>query len=383
MTEVLADQLNFDRLSADVRRDIRKLCTLDDYHGPLAILFEFGLIAVSVLACTEVSYWFYPASILVIGSTHRFLAHFLHESSHKSFMRNSRLNLLAGTLLSGYLILQLYGPYRTTHVGSHHRSLGDAKDDPDYRFHIECGLYDPQRTSRRFFAKEVLLSAVGVRAPQYLRYVIRERFFCDESQLQRISTPISLRTERIVFALEWLAIIGTCAWFGLLTQLVLFWFVPMFTTGAAIGWLSELAEHYPMPESESKSILLTRNRHGRWLERFLLSRHNDRFHLIHHLNAGIPFWRLKQAHQIMLRDPAYAAWDGVWAGLFTRPAARSGKETVLSYAAKYRRWRQRGGDPAQAQTTFAELMMIARAQGADEPVQPPTADLLSVPALAA
>ncbi|MFK0050150.1 fatty acid desaturase family protein [Streptomyces sp. NPDC090741] len=361
------EQLNFDRLAPGVRKELRALRTLDNHHGPLAILFEYALIAASVALCVGVSYWFYPLALLVIGSVQRFLAHFLHESSHKVLARNKALNLLGGSVLAGYLVWHLYGPYRSSHVGNHHRNLGDEQNDPDYSFHIECGLYDTERSDRHFFLKEVILSALGLRTFAYLGYIARERVFCDSSQIT-VSVPVPLRTERIVFLGQWAAIFGACAWFGVLPQLLLFWFVPLFTTNVAIGWLAELSEHYPMPESENKQVLLTRNRHGIFLERFLISRHNDRYHLVHHMNAGIPFWNLGRAHKVLLADPGYAAWDGLWAGAFTRPRSRRDKETVISYAAKYRVWRQAGGDPAAAGPSFAQLMMLARQAGT--PVDP-------------
>ncbi|MFJ8132591.1 fatty acid desaturase family protein [Streptomyces hydrogenans] len=366
------EQLDFDRLAPGVRKELRALRTLDNHHGPLAILFEYALIAACVALCTAVSWWFYPLALLVIGSVQRFLAHFLHESSHKVLARNKTLNLLGGSVLSGYLVWHLYGPYRSSHVGNHHRNLGDAADDPDYAFHIECGLYDTERSDRHFFLKEVVASALGLRTLSYLGYIARERVFCDSSQIT-VSVPVPLRTEQKVFVAQWAAILGVCAWFGVLPELLLLWFVPLFTTNVAIGWLAELSEHYPMPEAEHRQVLLTRNRHGVLLERFLISRHNDRYHLVHHMNAGIPFWNLGRAHRVLLADPGYAAWDGLWAGAFTRPRSRRDKETVLSYAAKYRAWRQSGGDPAAAGPSFAQLMMLARRDGTAVPGTTPDA----------
>ncbi|WP_406315709.1 fatty acid desaturase family protein [Streptosporangium sp. NBC_01639] len=350
------DELTFDRLTPEVRRGLKELCVTDNWHGLLAVAFEFTLIAFAVFLCVGVSWWFFPLSALLIGTTHRFLAHLLHESSHKTLARNPVVNFLGGTVLSGYLTFQLQGPYRNTHVGLHHRSLGDPDVDPDYKFHIECGLYDPGRSSRALVLREVVFSIIGLRVFSYLKYLIRERFHVDRD-IPQISAPVPIGAERLIMGVEWALVIGGCAYFGVLPELLLFWFVPMCTTSVAIGWISELAEHYPMPEGETKRVLLTRNRHGRLWERFLISRHNDRFHLVHHLNTGVPFWNLRRAHEVLLNDPGYALWDGLWAGVFTRPRHRDGKETVISYAVKYRQWRQSGGDPA-AVPSFATLMMI-------------------------
>jgi fatty acid desaturase len=351
------DDLTFDRLDAGIRRGLRKLCTLDNRHGPLALAGEYLLVAVCVVLCVRVSYWFYPVALLLIGSTQRFLAHFLHEASHKTFMRNPFLNFVSGSFLAGYLVFQLYGPYRSTHVGLHHRHLGEADADPDYMFHIECGLYDERRSTRSFLLREIVFALVGARSFAYLSYLVRDRFWSDGENLT-VSTPIPVRAERALLALQWLLIAGVCAWTGTLTELALFWLIPLCTSNVAIGWIAEVAEHYPLPESENKRMLLTRNRHGRWWEQFLLSRHNDRYHLVHHLNAGIPFWNLGRAHRLLLGDPGYALWDGIWAGVFTRPPARRDRDTVISYATKYRAWRQLGGQSGAGELSYAQLAMI-------------------------
>ncbi|KOX03184.1 fatty acid desaturase [Micromonospora sp. NRRL B-16802] len=351
---------DFSNIEAGVRKELRQLCKLDNYHAPLAILTDFAVIAFSVYLCLGLSWWFYPISAILIGSTQRGFVNLLHESSHKVLARNQKLNLILGTIFSGYLVLHLYNPYRNTHIGYHHRYLGDPEKDPDYSFHVECGLYDHRESDVVFFGKNILLSILGFRTPQYIKYVIDDRIFCKMPQA-KVSMPISLRAERLIIVAQWLAIVGIAFAFGWATLILLFWFVPMFTTAIAIGWLTELAEHYPLPESEEKQVLMTRNRHGWAIENFLLGRHHDNYHLVHHLNTGVPFWNMKNAHAALLKDKAYAGWDSMWAGIVTRPPGQGNKETLISYASKYRRWRREGGDPATASTTFAEVLAMKHA----------------------
>lgn len=170
--------------------------------------------------------------------------------------------------------------------------------------------------------------------------------------------PITLRSERLLLGAEWAAIVAVCLTQGWAQLLLLFWFAPMFTTFIAIGWLTELAEHYPLPESEEKQILMTRNRNGWAVENFLFGRHHDHYHPVHHLNTGVPFWNMKRAHQILLGDSAYAGWDQMWAGILTRQPGDHDKQTLISYASQYRTWRRQGGDPGTTSTTFAELSAL-------------------------
>ncbi|MEU0658488.1 fatty acid desaturase family protein [Streptomyces lavendulocolor] len=354
-------RLDFSRLDRKVRRQLKELCALDNHHAPLALLGDYALVAASVYLCVGVSYWFYPLALVLIGSTQRAFVNLLHESSHKVLARNGRLNLLLGTVFSGYLVLHMYNPYRNSHIGFHHRFLGDPEKDPDYGFHVDVGIYDHTQSDRKFFVRNIASAILGLRAAAYVTYVVRDRVLFRPEDVT-VSMPVRQGTERVLLFLQWAAIVSLCAWRGWLPELLLFWFVPLFTTAIAIGWLSELAEHYPLPESESRQILMTRNRHGWALERFLLGRHHDNYHLVHHLNTGVPFWNMKRAHRVLLQDPAYARWDGLWAGVLTRSRGRKDQETLLSYAAKYRRWRRTGGDPAQIDGggSFAEAAALAR-----------------------
>lgn len=349
--------LDFSRLSPDIRRQLRDLCSTDNYHGTLGLLFDYAVIAAAVFLCTGVSFWFYPVSLVLIGSTQRALVNILHDSSHKLLARNGPLNLILGTIFSGHLVFNMYNPYRSSHIGLHHRHLGDEERDPDYSFHREIGIYDPATGNRAFFLRNIALAVLGLRTFEYLRYVVEDRLLFRTDQVT-VSMPISVRTERFLLLGVWLAILVPFALTGHLLDVVLFWFVPLLTTAIAIGWLSELAEHYPLPESEDRQILMTRNRHGWAIERFLLGRHNDSYHLVHHLNTGIPCWNLKKAHKALLGDEAYARWDALWAGIVTRSRGDGDKETVVSYAARYRDWRRSGGDPAAAGRSFAELAVL-------------------------
>lgn len=351
-------EFDFSKIDPRVRKTLKPLGKLDNHHGLLALVSDYLVIAFSIYLSVGVSYWFYPVSIVLIGSTQRAFVNLLHESSHKVLAKNLRLNVMLGTIFSGYLVLHLYNPYRNTHIGYHHRFLGDPEKDPDYSFHVECGLYDYKESHATFFVKNILLAVCGFRTFEYLRYVFEDRVLY-KAEKAKVSMPIEIGSERILFTVEWLMIISVAAVFGWLHILLLFWVVPMFTTAIAVGWLSELAEHYPLPESENKQLLMTRNRQGWAIENFLLGRHNDNYHLVHHLNTGIPFWNMKRAHKILLNDPAYARWDALWAGILTTPHRMNGRETLISYAAKYRKWRRNGGEPGAASRTFAEVLALA------------------------
>jgi fatty acid desaturase len=338
-------------VSANVYRRIKPLVKYDNYHCLLALLFDYSIIGLSVYLCVGVSYWLYPLPLILIGSTQRALINLLHESTHGNLAANKFMNLICGTVLSGYLVLHLFVPYKNSHLGYHHRFLGDPEKDPDYNFHLRCGLYEMKESNASFFLKNILLTAFGARSFQYIYFVFKDRIFFRQADAI-VRAPIGIGTERAIFAIEWIALLTVFAYLGIVKFLLLFWIVPLVTSAVAVGWISELAEHYPLPQSESVALFMTRNRHGWLVEQFLLGRHHDNYHLVHHLAPGVPFWNMKRAHRILLEDESYRRWDRIWGGILTR--TRKDQETLISYACKYRDWRK-AGDGA-ADQSFVEML---------------------------
>ncbi|NVZ51827.1 fatty acid desaturase family protein [Pseudomonas sp. B6002] len=308
---------------------LKHLCKKDNYHWAVALGKDYAIIAFAIYLSLGISYWFYPVSLFLIGTTQRALANVLHESAHKMLAKNRFINWFSGTFLSGYLIFHLHQSYSISHIKNHHVHLGHPEKDPDYNFHLKCGLYDVKQSEREFFLKNVLLALSGYRTVQYIRYIIKDRVKAQGSDKK-------IRNERLMLWTYWAAIFAVAASFGVVTELLLFWLVPLFTTAVAVGWIIELAEHYPLPAAETEKLLLTRNRKGNALENFFFGRHDDNYHLVHHLHPAIPHWNMRKAHELLMSHPEYARWDNLWAGIFTRDRHSPNKETMLSYAAKFR-----------------------------------------------
>lgn len=197
--------------------------------------------------------------------------------------------------------------------------------------------------------KNVVMVLLGFRAPAYLSYLWRDRIWFRDRDVT-LPMPLSAAAERWLFFGFWAAVAIGLTLAGLWVPFLLFWVVPFFTTFAVIGWLAELSEHFPLPDSETDKLLMTRNRYGWAIERFLFGRHGDAYHLVHYVMPTIPTWNLAKANRILREDPIYRRWDDAWGGLFTRN--RPGQETLLSYIAKYRRARA-GGLPEGARFAHA------------------------------
>ncbi|WKB55705.1 fatty acid desaturase family protein [Eleftheria terrae] len=292
--------------SPQILAQLKVLSQSDNWHGLLAVLADYLVIALAVAAGQLVN-WLYPLAVLVIGARQRALASILHDAAHGRAARHRWLNRLLGSQLSGYLILQAFAPYRQSHVIYHHGHLGDERLDPDYRLYIEDGLYHGM-TRSRFFWREVLATALLLRAPAYLAYLVRHR----SAMLLRH------KTEFASMALLWGAILLAVDQVDGWSLLLLYWVVPFLTSFLVIGRFIEIAEHYPLLGQGNPGTILhgARNRFSHRLEAWFFSLHSEHLHLVHHLRPDIPFWNVGKAHQVMLQDPEYARVNREFGGIF-------------------------------------------------------------------
>lgn len=146
--------------------EINRLCELDNWHWALMLLQDYAILAVGVASPYTVAalaggsstaWWLqYAVAVVLIAARQRALADILHTSTHRTLARSPIINRLGGTIFSGYLVFQGWHAYWRSHVVGHHGQFGHPKLDPDLRFYLEEGLYEPR--SRRAF---VLLYVVG------------------------------------------------------------------------------------------------------------------------------------------------------------------------------------------------------------------------------
>ena len=292
------------KFSSTINKEIRALLQLDNWHCWLALAEDVLVISLSIFMAYSISYYFYPLAVIIIGSRQRALATVLHEASHYTAAKNFYLNMLMGTFFSGYLIFQTLGSYRQSHVYKHHSRFGHNEKDPDYKYSIVEGLYNDDLTADIFFKKYILAPIFLKKAPSYLKSLLLRRLFNKEYKL-----------ESFIMLLWWSFIISLSVWSGFFHLIILFWLIPYLTSFQVVGWFIELAEHFPLMRNDV-TLYMSRNRHSYGIEKFLTSMHNENYHLIHHLTPTIPFWNMKKAHEIYMKDSNYAEWNQQTEGIF-------------------------------------------------------------------
>jgi len=301
--------------SGEIRSRIRELQTLNNWSGPLGLAMDIVVIAAAVWAASW-SMWLYPLAVLMIGARQRALASLLHESCHKTLMKNRALNDAVGRWGAGFPIFQSHRAYLRSHVLLHHSFLGDEKRDPDYINYLETGLFEV-RDRLDFLVRFVFRTAFLLNVGSYLKYLGAHRLKGLASQR---SEWIGLLVVQALLAGVFALTTGPFGYF-------MFWIVPFLTSFQVIGWFSEIAEHYPLMKTADSTLTMTRNRFPSWPEALVIGMHGDNYHLVHHLFPAVPFWRLAEADRVLMADPRYAAVNRTAGGIFT---ASAGRRSVLS-----------------------------------------------------
>ena len=292
------------KFSKEQNIQLNRLSKCDNYHTLVAVLVDWSLIILSIMI-SQYSLYFYPLSILVIGSRQRALATILHDAVHDRAAENKILNYLIGTVFSGFWVFQCFNAYKKSHVMLHHGSLGNENNDPDFQFYIAQGLYKGI-SKKQFLKSYVIYPLLLLKTFPYFSYLVKHR----------LTSFYKFRKELIQFILFWSIILLLIFKYGLFLLLLSFWIVPYFTTFIIIGHFIELAEHFPLLGNSDKPIEMSRNRFSHWIEGFFLSIHNENYHLTHHLRPRVHFWNLKKAHEIMMNDPLYNKVNLDFGGIF-------------------------------------------------------------------
>lgn len=291
------------RFSTDIKRQIKTLYVYDNYHGLLALLASYFIIAVAIVAAEKFPYLI-PLSLIIIGSRQRALATLLHEASHSVLAKSRTLNRILGEYCAGNLVFQSWSSYKSSHVVDHHQKLGDPERDPDLQFYIASGMYQ-KKTRAQMALQHLVVPALFLNVFSSLKYLISHRL---------LRSPRKIELVTIIATHCMLAL--AASYFFSLKLYVLYWLVPYLTVFQAITWFIELAEHYPIVKDARSNLYATRNRFSHLLEHFLTGMHGENFHLIHHLFPSVPFWNMKRAHRILLQDQDYARINASFGGIF-------------------------------------------------------------------
>lgn len=220
--------------------------------------------------------WSIPAYGLIaflIGGRMISLAEVIgHDSVHHNLFQNRGLHRRLDFLW--FLpLFDTWDAYRENHE-RHHAYLLSPRD-PAYQDYERWGLLRPN-------------------VNWFYVWFIRPFLFFDTVYMLRsivagLWTDAAYRRRILAF---WVPVTAAFAWFGALDLLFWYWLLPLFWAYPAILFWSETGEHFRTPVGDS------RNTFG-LLEYCMISPHYDRYHAVHHRYPRIPWFRLKQATELL------------------------------------------------------------------------------------
>lgn len=221
-----------------------------------------------------------------IGARQRYLSNLAHECVHQKLMVNRGSNRLIGYLLTG-LLGEGLAPYRATHT-VHHAMLG-SEQDPMFQSYrsgdIRAAGASP---SRAMFVRRVILRNALWHLPTSALRVLLTK------------APEESWKAPVARAGSWAVAAAVCWQFGVVGDLLMFWFVPLVLVRPVVTWITDLGNHAGLIENTGDVLRQTRGWSSHWLTRHLLGGHlDDLYHPIHHWCPQIPWRRLPEAKALL------------------------------------------------------------------------------------
>jgi len=293
------------------KSDIKRLTRRSDLRGAWAIAANWAVIA---FAFALVARWPNPLSVVValclIAGRQLALGILQHEGAHQTLFESRWGNLVATDWLCARPIWQNLEKYRIHHLKHHADAGSDA--DPDISLHRD---YPITRASlRRKFLRD-LFGITGVKTIFGLLLmdaeIIRWTVSNDIVRLPRKGRviPTALRnmapmllTNAVLFGLLWAA--GHPALYAL-------WWLAFITPLPLFMRIRSIAEHGCL-ERIDDVFKNTRTTRAGWLAKLTVAPIAVHYHLEHHLLPGVPYYRLKDLHQLLRAKRLSDEPPGYW-----------------------------------------------------------------------
>ncbi len=246
-------------------------------------------------------------SLFILGGKQLACAILMHDASHRSMFKNSRLNDIVGQYFGAYPILQNINHYRSYHL-SHHLNTG-LEDDPDLL------LTRGYPTSRNSMIRKVLRDLSGLTGIKvFIAYMMMNLGFLEYSlggEIKRISQKG--RSLKHFFSTVYTnlggPILANILMFAILyflasPWLYLLWVVAYFTTFQFVLRIRSMAEHSVVEDSKDP-YKNTRTTMANFIERHLFAPYHVNYHSEHHLLMGVPSYNLPEMHKILKKKGFY------------------------------------------------------------------------------
>ena len=269
-----------------IARELRALHRPRLSRSLSAAAADWTLIALAAAATSAFGWAAVPFSLLVIGNRQRALGNLLHDASHRSLDGNrGRSRILANILFCWPLWVSM-AIYRYEH-NRHHKFLADPARDPDF-------IHDETRLPRGW----VSVWLDQILSPRMIHISIF-------SHLGRMDAASLAGV-----AGWWLTVLALIALASSPQDAAIFlalWVAARALVFHPITAFREISDHVGL--NPGTLIGFSRNHPFSSVLGQVFHPHHNGFHLLHHLNPGMPFHAFPRAHALLMRWPRYAAGE--------------------------------------------------------------------------
>ncbi|MCY4215121.1 MAG: fatty acid desaturase family protein [Gammaproteobacteria bacterium] len=256
--------------------EMRSLLVRSDWQAGWMTLFN---LAVMVGAFALPALWLSPLTVLLavalLGGRQLGLAVLYHDCAHQVFFESRRLNDAFGTWLFGGLMNTSLARYRAYHL-DHHRHAGTERD-PDF---VMASAYPAEPASLRRKLTRDLTGRTGfkdlLRQVKSFGWSRNAPFLASHGVMFSL---LALAGAPWAYALWWLAYLVA---YQVVTRIRF-----MSEHGVALNRLSA-----DVRENTATTLVS-------WWERLLIGPNFVNYHLEHHLQAGVPCYRLRRFHNLL------------------------------------------------------------------------------------
>jgi fatty acid desaturase len=270
-------------------KSLNALTELSDRRGALMVSSNWAAIiaiASSSHVLTEyygvVPSWTRIIAAILIATRLGALESCTHQATHFTLFRRRALNDKLDLLFS-IPICECVQDYRRAHR-LHHQRFGSAAD-PAFALYRQTGLDD---ASSALGWKLIVAPLLGFHTFRFVR------------------DKLNLATRSALWACKYFlflaSLVAFFSYMHLLWDFLWYYLIPLFVILPIFLFWSEAFDHLGL--QKQPTIKSSRNISSKLLS-FFLYPHSEGFHLVHHLHPGVPTYRLREAHAILLGSPAY------------------------------------------------------------------------------
>jgi fatty acid desaturase len=287
-----------DAIPAD---EIRELSRLEPTRSALAIAAEWAMIGAAVALGQALwgspAFWLaWPLLVAFIGGRQHALAVIGHDGVHWRLAADKRWNDAISDLLLWWPLVAMTEGFRRYH-GPHHRFLNTDRDGNIAMWGIRDAEGRPSREWTYPKTPAALLAKLCWRG-------------CGLTGIARVlfSLVNTFRSRSVAYAAArmayYAAILAAVHLAGAWAELVLLWLVPLCTWFVFANYVRLICEHSCV-RSEVAAYAETRTTVPTWLDVAFLMPRNIGYHYAHHAWPSVPFYRLPELHQRLLREEGF------------------------------------------------------------------------------